>query len=57
MNAFPCLPPPLFFFSKETKSSMADCEIWIIYLQTGHKSDPILEVNAYLVFKAIILSM
>lgn len=36
---------------------MAAYEIWIIYLQTGHKSDPILEVNAYLVFKAICLSM
>lgn len=47
----------LSFFSKETKPSMAGYEIWIIYLQTGHKSDPVLEVNAYLVFKAYCLSM
>lgn len=45
------------FFSKETKPSMAGYEIWIIYLQTGHKSDPVLEVNVYLVFKAYCLSM
>lgn len=43
---------PFPFFSKETKPSMAGYEIWIIYLQTGHKSDPVLELNAYLVFKA-----
>lgn len=36
---------------------MAGYEIWIIYLQTGHKSDPVLEVNAHLVFKAYCLSM
>lgn len=29
------------------KSPMAGYEVWIIYLQAGHKPGPVLEVNAH----------
>lgn len=39
------------------KSPMAGYEVWIIYLQAGHKPGPVLEVNAHWVFKAYCSSM
>lgn len=49
------LPPPrLVFLLQRTNPLHGSCEIWIIYLQTGHEAAPALEVNAYLVFKAYL---
>lgn len=45
---------PLMFFLQRNKPLHGSCEIWIIYLQTGHEADTALEVNAYLVFKAYL---